>query len=161
MNRLHNPTIRRFQASDLVPVWRLIHETIDACYTAAYPARAVEFFKGFHSEDKILARQRDGAIFLAERDGKVIATGSIVGSDIFGVFVHPDFQHRGLGGLLMRELENQAKADGFAELELSVSLPSKGFYENLGYEILEACSIDVGDGQLLSYWKARKLLTRH
>jgi len=28
--------------------------------------------------------------------------------------------------------------------ELSVSLPSRGFYESLGYEMLEECSIDAG-----------------
>jgi hypothetical protein len=43
-------------------------------------------------------------------------------------------------------------------VELSVSLPSRRFYENLGYELVEACSIDVGEGQRLDFWKARKML---
>ena len=60
----------------------------------------------------------------------------------------------------MRELENEAKARGCTESELSVSLPSRGFYEGLGYEMLEECLIDVGEGQHLDFWKARKPLTR-
>lgn len=97
---------------------------------------------------------------VVEQDGNVIATGAIVSNNIFGVFVHPDLQHKGHGGTLMRELENKAKAKGCKESELSVSLPSRGFYESLGYEMLEECSIKVGEGQHLDFWKARKSLAR-
>jgi hypothetical protein len=43
---------------------------------------------------------------------------------------------------------------------LSVSLPSKGFYEALRYEILQEAHLDVGEGQRLDYWKARKVLSQ-
>ena len=43
-------------------------------------------------------------------------------------------------------------------LGISVSLPSRGFYERLGYVILEECSIDVGEGEKLDYWQAKKKL---
>lgn len=160
MSRLHDARICEFRESDLVPVRRLIHHTIDVCYSGVYPSRAVQFFKEFHSEEKIMERYRKGEILVVEQDGDMIATGTIVGSDIFGVFVHPEFQHSGHGGALMRELENRAKARGGTESELSVSLPSRGFYESLGYEMLEECSIDVGEGQHLDFWKARKPLKR-
>ncbi len=60
---------------------------------------------------------------MGEQDGNVIATGAFVGNDIFGVFVHPEFQHIGHGRTLMRKLENKVKAKGCTESELSVSLP--------------------------------------
>ena len=160
MSRPHDAGIREFREFDLVPVRRLIHQTIDVCYSGIYPPRVVQYFKEFHSEEKIMERHRKGEILLVELDGNVIATGSIIGSDIFGVFVHPEFQHRGHGGVLMRELENRVKESGYTESELSVSLPSRGFYESLGYEMLEECSIDVGERQHLVFWKARKALTR-
>jgi GNAT superfamily N-acetyltransferase len=160
MSRLHDARIREFQESDLVPVGRLIHQTIDVCYSGIYPSRALQFFKEFHSQQNIIVRHRKGEILVVEQDGNVIATGAIVGDEIFGVFVHPEFQHHGHGGALMRESENRAKARGCTESELSVSLPSRGFYESLGYEMLEECSIDVGEGQHLDFWKAMKPLTR-
>ena len=160
MSRVYGAGIREFRESDLVSVRRLIHQTIDVCYSGVYPPRAVQFFKDFHSEEKIMERHREGKILVVEQDGNVIATGTIVGSDIFGVFVQPEFHRRGHGEALMRELENKAKAGGCTESELSVSLPARGFYERLGYEMLEECSIDVGEGQRLDFWKARKPLTR-
>ena len=151
--------LREFQERDLVPVERLIHQTIDACYAGVYPSRAVQFFKEFHSPKKIMERHRQGDVLVVEQDGQVIATGAIVDGDIFGVFVHPEFQHHGHGESLMGELEKTAMSRGFRESELSVSLPSKGFYEGLGYDMTEECSIDVGEGQYLVFWKARKPLT--
>jgi len=151
--------IREFRESELDPVWRLIQKTIDVCYSGVYPPRAVQFFKAFHSETKIMERYQEGEILVVMQDGNIIATGAIVGGDIFGVFVHPEFQHRGYGIALMRELEARTAAKGFTEAVLSVSLPSRAFYESLGYEMLDACSIDVGGDEHLDFWKARKPLT--
>lgn len=147
MSRHPDARIREFRESDLVPVQRLIQQTIEVCYSGVYPPRAVQFFKSFHGEEKIMERHRNGEMLVVEQDGEVIATGAIVGTDIFGVFVHPEFQRRGHGATLMRHLENRGKARGCEEPELSVSLPSRGFYEGLGYEMLEEFSIDVGEGQ--------------
>ena len=58
----------------------------------------------------------------------------------------------------MQDLEEEARQRGVTETELSVSLPSKRFYEGLGYEMVEERSKDVGEGQQLNFWKAKKLL---
>jgi ribosomal protein S18 acetylase RimI-like enzyme len=158
MNPLHNATIREYRQSDLISVRRLIHETIDQSYTGVYPPRAVEFFKQFHSEENIAERSGTGTVLVVEQAEAIVATGTVVGNEIFGVFVNPACQRCGYGRALMRELETRAKAQGCAVVELSVSLPSSVFYESLGYEILEECSMDVGEGQRLDFWKARKSL---
>jgi GNAT superfamily N-acetyltransferase len=150
--------IREFRRSDLAPLRRLIHETIDTCYSSVYPRRAVQFFKEFHSDKKIMERSKEGEILVVEEEGALVSTGTIVSGDIFGVFVRPQFQGRGYGRAVMCELEDRAKARGCTEVILSVSLPSRGFYERLGYEMIEACSRDVGEGEHLDFWKARKSL---
>ncbi len=158
MDEYGNPRIRKFQTSDLESVRRLIHRTIDACYPAVYPPRAVDFFKGYHSAEGILKRSRQGEVLVVERDGHLIATGALAGGEIAGVFVDPEFQGGGIGAELMRALEDRAVEKGWTEVELSVSLPSRGFYERLGYGRFETRSIDVGGGERLDYWQARKRL---
>ena len=59
----------------------------------------------------------------------------------------------------MNALENEAGASGVTEIGLAVSLPSKRFYESLGYKIVEKKSADVGAGQRLDFWKAVKQLS--
>jgi GNAT superfamily N-acetyltransferase len=95
-----------------------------------------------------------------EKDGKVIGTGSLVGTDILGVFVHPRYQHQGYGKAIMKELEQRAVLNAVCEVVLSVSLPSRRFYESLGYEITESHRTDVGESQWLDYWEAKKELTK-
>jgi ribosomal protein S18 acetylase RimI-like enzyme len=160
MKRRDGMCIRTFHESDVGAVRELIHHTIDVCYSPVYPPRAVQFFKNFHSDARLLERHQKGQILVAEEEGNVIGTGSVVGSDIFGVFVRPECQHRGHGRSLMQELERKVIANGFTEVVLSVSLPSRAFYESLGYEIIEDRTIDVGEGQRLDFWKAKKRLTR-
>lgn len=158
MDRPLDARIREFEEEDLEAVRCLIHRTVDACYAGVYPPRAVRYFKDFHSSEKILRRHREGEILVIGDSTRIIATGAIVGGDIFAVFVAPECQGRGYGRALMEDLENRAKAKGRHEAELSVSLPSRRFYEDLGYEMIEERSIDVGEGQHLEYWHARKRL---
>jgi GNAT superfamily N-acetyltransferase len=150
--------IRPFRDADVDALHRMICDTIDASYSGAYPMRAVQFFKEYHSEKSIVERSRAGEVVIIERSGSIVATGSLVGNEILGVFVKPDDQGQGYGKTIMGELERRAKAKGLPELVLSVSLPSRKFYENLHYEVLAECSLDVGEGQRLRYWPGRKTL---
>jgi N-acetylglutamate synthase-like GNAT family acetyltransferase len=158
MTKCEQACIRPFCPADLASVLELIHNTIDQSYAAFYPPRARQFFKEFHSEQTILSRHRDGEILVLEKDGKIVGTGALLRTEILGVFIHCDFQHCGYGRLIMQALEQKARMKGMCEIELSVSLPSRNFYENLGYEITEDASVDVGEGQHLAYWQARKAL---
>ena len=150
--------VRQFHISDSGIVQGLIHRTIKVAYAPIYPPRAVQFFKDFHIETKIIERHEKGEVLVVQRDGELIGTGSLVGIDIVGVFVHPEFQRQGLGKYLMQELEKKAVFNGISEVMLSISLPSRSFYESLGYKITEERTTDVGEGQRLDYWEAKKTL---
>lgn len=150
--------LRAFRPDDAELVTRLIHRTIDACYARVYPPRAVAFFKEYHALDRVLDRHAAGRVIVVRRGDDIVATGSLVGPEISGVFVDPAFQGHGVGALVMDELESAAGEMGLPAVELSVSLPSRGFYQRRGYRILEALSIDVGEGEQLDYWAAEKLL---
>ena len=151
--------IRLFRESDLIPLHRMICDTIEASYSTVYPPRAVEFFKEYHSEKRIAERSVVGKILVVEEDDSILATGSLVGAEIAGVFVHPAHQGQGYGKAIMVELERRAKAKGLSEVSLSVSLPSRKFYEHLGYNMLGENALDVGDDQYLNYWPGQKTLS--
>lgn len=160
MNNQYTAKLRSFRESDVTAVRCLIHDTIDSCYSSVYPPQAVQFFKTFHSESKIKKRNLKGHMVVVEREGDIIATGTLIADDITGVFVHPDCQHQGHGRRIMLNLESQALQSGYNETTLSVSLPSRVFYEDLGYEVIEDCSIEVGGEEHLEFWKAKKNLPK-
>jgi putative acetyltransferase len=148
--------LRVFELSDPTAVDRLIGDMIDTCYPPHYPPRAVEFFKRHHSPDAILRRADAGITLVLEREGCLVATGTLLDGEIGGVFVAPGAQGIGIGALVMDELERSARGSGLSSVELDVSLPSRGFYEHRGYRVLEGRSIDAGEGQSLDYWRAAK-----
>lgn len=150
--------LRAFVPSDLKALRQLIHATIDASYGSAYPPRAVQFFKDYHTDQRIIERAVEGSVVVVECEGELLATGAILGDHIMAVFVRLDHQRRGLGAAVMDGLESAARAAGRRSVHLDVSLPSRSFYESRGYANMQSCSIDVGDGERLHYWTAEKSL---
>ena len=144
---------------DIEKIKNLIFRTIDTNYGDVYPPRAIDFFKEFHSEENIQKRIDADSLFILEEAGQLVATASLEGSEISGVFVEPDRQGNGFGQYLMERLEAQAWQNGVREICLSVSLPSRIFYERLHYHLIEDRCFDLGDGQLLRFWKAKKSLS--
>lgn len=152
--------IREFRKADLSSLQEVIYRTIDTCYPEHYPLRAVRFFKEYHNKKNILGRSRKGRVLVVGTAHKIIGTGSIVGNEISGVFILPEYQKHGHGKDIMHELEEIGRKNGNSKVELSISLPSADFYRRRGYEIAEECLIDVGENQKLKYWKASKTLKR-
>lgn len=77
---------------------------------------------------------------VAWEDGRPIATGRVFLKDgaketwIIGrVAVLPPYRGKGIGALIVHQLEQIALHCGAREWTLSAQLRAKGFYENLGY----------------------------
>ena len=150
--------LRGFQPSDPDPVKAVIDLTIDACYTGLYSPGAVAYFKDYHSLDRILSDAETGRTLVAEVNGRIAATGTLVKAHILRVFVLPEVQGLGIGRRIMEALEGIAAGQGLPEVSLDISLPSLGFYKALGYRVVEEARIDVGEGEYLDYFKAVKRL---
>lgn len=152
--------LRIIKPEDIPLVGSLIRNTIKTSYTAVYPPRAIEFFLKYHTDESILRRQESGIVIVAERGEEIVATGSLVGKEITGVFVKSHLQDNNIGSLVMDRLETLAAENGYDHVELSISLPSWGFYEKRGYNIIKSANIDVGMAQVLEYWEGVKVLNK-
>lgn len=75
---MNTNSVRNFIPSDLDSLSQMIIDTIDHSYSQVYPERAVEFFKTYHSKEKILERNEKGEILIIEKDKEIIATGTVV-----------------------------------------------------------------------------------
>jgi ribosomal protein S18 acetylase RimI-like enzyme len=73
------------------------------------------------------------AAFVAETGGRVVGFSAAMSDLIRGVYVHPDFVRRGLGGALLMAAEENAAAEGVGVLRLYATLNSVEFYEKQGY----------------------------
>jgi len=134
--------VRRFALGDA----RAVLALGDAAMSAA-GARG----RGDEDVDSIAAAYlEDGGEFLVGiRDGRLIAMGALrhvtdAVAEINRMRVHPGFQRRGFGRLVLADLEHRASQLGYRRLRLDtpvVSTAAQRLFESAGYR-------EVGRGQL-------------
>ena len=156
MNRQDKVKIRKFRIDDLVKLKNLIDATVDLCYSDIYCAEAIEFFKDWHKSEKIIQDAHEGLTIVLEIDNNIIGTGTILGNEIVRVFVNPEFQKQGFGKLIMDKLEEKALSETVSTIQLDASIPSKKFYDRLGYVTLEKTFLKVKNNKRLDYYKMQK-----
>jgi N-acetylglutamate synthase-like GNAT family acetyltransferase len=150
--------IRKFSEEDSQPVYQLVQNTIDVSYHTAYPEEAVEFFKEHHREEQILNDAATGYTVVAESNHEIVGTGTLLGIHIIRVFVAPLHQHRGIGKVIVQELEREASVEESTTLYLEASLVSRQFWESLGFIIQREDYIPVGNDQKLHFIRMVKTL---
>jgi GNAT superfamily N-acetyltransferase len=160
MSKQPNISVRTFKPSDRDTVKSLIQRTIDACYSDVYCKEAVRFFKDWHCDDRILNDAKEGYTIVVQKNNELVGTGTIVGDEIRRVFVEPAFQKQGFGKVIMRKLEAKALALRIHLVKLDASIPSKRFYDSLGYATLEETFLEVENHKRLDFYKMQKTLGR-
>ena len=99
---------------------------------------------------------KEGYTIVLEQNSQITGTGTIIDDHILRVFVKPEFQKHGFDKLIMQKLEEKALLAGVGIVKLDASLPSKKFYDSLGYTTLEATFLEVENGKRLDYYKMQK-----
>ncbi len=149
--------LREFCPDDLTRLLKLIWDTIDVCYRPVYSDEAITHWEDEHNEAEILKDASEGYILIAEMDGKMVGTGTFLGKHIKRVYVEPALQGKGLGKMIMTELEIRAKDNGLKEIRLYASVPAKKFYDAIGYNTYSESFIEV-KGKRLDYYNMNKEL---
>jgi len=160
MSKRPSISVRRFKPSDHDIVKSLIQKTIDACYSDVYCKEAVRFFKDWHCDDRILNEAKEAYTVVLEKNRQIIATGTIVGDEIRRVFIEPAFQKQGFGRVIMRKLEAKAFELGVHLVKLDASIPSKRFYDSLGYVTPQETFLELENHKRLDFYKMQKTLDR-
>ena len=133
----------------------IVQHTKEVIYPDYYSQAVVDFFGKLHSIDNIkkdIEQGRNGVLIF---DGEIIGTGSHTDNHITRVYVLPEFQGQGFGGMIMDELEKEIFAS-YNYCELDASLPACIFYENRGYKTVKHIKYDIGDGAFMIYEIMRK-----
>jgi len=122
-----------------------IHDFINYCiwitYHEYFPEASREDLS--YSMDQLLQVYDQMQLFMLKNKGRIIGTIALdrtsnTKGQLFLVYVHPDFQRKGIGSTLVSYVENIAKEMGLKSIFLFTIEKAKWaikFYENLGYRI--------------------------
>lgn len=138
--------IRAAKEEDIPQVIRLFTETIlsvnlkdySSEQTAAWAARG----QAYH---KWLERMSDH-YFIAAFENDTLVGFSTLRPDGYlnHLFVHKDFQGRGVATLLVNEIERQATSLGIKSINTDASITAKPFFENKDFVVIQQQTVDMG-----------------
>ena len=135
---------------DLQSVYDVVQHTIKTIYPKYYPTEVVDFFCEHHSKDAIAKDIENGYVSVLKIDGNIVATGCFVDNHITRVYVLPEYQKRGYGTLIMKNIEAQIR-ENYNKAYLDASLPAAALYEKLGFSTVKHERYPVENGVILAY----------
>lgn len=131
-------------------VYDVVQHTIKTIYPKYYPAEVVDFFSTLHNKDAILKDIENGYVGGLKADGKIVATGCFVENHITRVYVLPEYQKKGYGTFIMKNIEARI-TENYDKAYLDASLPAATLYEKLGFVTIKQEKYSVENEVVLTY----------
>ena len=97
------------------------------------PKEIVEFFGQLHCYEHIIKDIQKNIVYVLEVNDIIVGTGSFEENHITRVYVLPQYQGKGYGYHILKELEKEI-ARNYNNVILDASLPACKFYEGNGYK---------------------------
>ena len=158
--------IGRFQESDAAAVSELIRTTLQISNSRDYPPEIINTLIERETPDHILQRASWTHFYVAEDDSKIIGCGAIGPywdrqdeSSLFTIFVHPDFQGKGVGKAIVETLERDEFALRAKRIEIPASITGLPFYQKMGYSFKDGIT-ELDEERLYRLEKCRKTIIR-
>jgi putative acetyltransferase len=147
---MSSPQIREYRPSDLDSVLALFRKTVHSVNARDYSPRQIEAWAPSHPDrDRWAGMLAKGRAFVAEDESTIVGFGSLEGNCIRLLYVHGNRQRRGIGSLILTELEREARSRGVLEVFAEVSVTALPFFRKRGYVCLRRRQKELG-GMLFS-----------
>lgn len=148
--------IRRYRDDDINRVVSLFYETVHRVNARDY---SQEQLNAWASMDERESRMESWAIslkqnitYVAELSGILMGFADMTHEGYLDrLYIHKDFQGRGIASVLVRRLEMEGERLGLSSIETDASITARSFFERRGYELLQAQTVKRGDVQLTNY----------
>lgn len=137
-------TVREARPDDEPAILDCHVAAIEARGPEAYADAQVEAWATKEDPDYHVAEDGYHVVVAADDAEGVVGFGCLVVDEpeVRAVYVHPDYDRRGVGSDLLAELEAEARDRGIDHLRLWASLNAVAFYERHGYEPVERVTLD-------------------
>lgn len=138
------------KTEDLEIIYEIVQQTIKTIYPKYYPSEIVDFFCEHHNKSAIEKDIERACVSFLKIDGKIVATGCFVDNHITRVYVLPEYQKKGYGTFIMKNIESQI-GEKYDKAYLDASLPAATLYEKIGYVTVKHEKYPVENDVILAY----------
>lgn len=154
--------LRRAQIEDLKEMQNLFVETIKTvCVNDYNPEQIKIWTSSIENTERWLNRIRDQYVLIAEIRGKIAGYGSLRANDYLDLlYVHKDYQRKGIAGLLCDCIEKEAIRRNGTEIQSDVSITARPFFEKKGYTVVKEQKNMIKNVEIVNF-KMVKQLNHH
>ncbi|KAF1026477.1 MAG: hypothetical protein GAK37_02654 [Pseudomonas sp.] len=125
--------VRFARPADIEAISQVILAALYASNARDYPIEVIAQVAANFTPQAVRELLKRRSVLVATYEQAVIATAALETDLVRSVFVSPGLQGRGVGRLLMHEIERLARESGVAALSVPSSVTAEAFYTRLGY----------------------------
>lgn len=148
--------------SDALEILEVIRSAISENSGAHYSDEQIATWAGAFNEDKIRGAIGHSVALVVTLDKMIIGFGNLIVNDahigeLDLLYVSATYQRKGVGKLLIRSLENEAKKQGLLRLSVDASAPLAPLMMQMGYNVRKSYSKLVEQVEFLNTWVDKNL----
>ena len=134
-----NIKLRRAVIEDLPEIRKVFVESINAICAKDYNSEQLNVWTaGIKNEERWLNKIKNQYFLVAEFDKRIAGFGSLdKGYYIDFMYVHQDYQGKGIAGILLTALEKESQRYKTRVLKSDVSKTAVSFFKKKGFEIIK------------------------
>ena len=135
-----NLDIRRLAAQDIPEMRKLFRATVLTVNSKDYTKEEVEDWASCgdsveHWKELLAKNNYIGAL---DGQGGIVGFSSMNAEGyLHSMFVHKDWQRKGMATLLLSEVEKMARGYGVHKISVEVSITARPFFEKRGYKVMK------------------------
>jgi GNAT superfamily N-acetyltransferase len=146
-------TVRPATAADADAILRVHHDSVRILCSADYAPEQIAAWIGQEDDPDWLAKRiamPGSQIVVAELYGSVAGFAERWEDQVGAVYVHPFQTRRGVGSMMLTELERSALSEGFVMLYVDASVTAEPFYLAEGFDIVSRGTHRFRDGTTIA-----------
>ena len=156
-----NFTIRVVQQSDIIELKDLYQNTVLVINRQNYSQEEVEDWASCGDDLLKIGEMIKTHYFIVALNqlSQIVGFSSITQQGyLHSMFVHKDFQGKGIATLLLKEIERHAIATGIMRITSEVSITARPFFEKWGYTVEIEQKRRANQLCLVNYWMAKDMV---
>lgn len=148
-----NYQISRATDSDLPLMQRLFYQTVTIYGSKIFTKEEVKIFSRLALDKKHwIQKFTEDFVYNAKLNGEVVGSFSLSKDGVIEyIFVHQNYQGRGIAKELYKTLENVSKEANIEVLTTRINMSTRDFFKKNGFEIIKSIEKVAGGEDIVTY----------